>query len=107
MKQAVGQRLTDSSLAGTWRLFARPRRGRRHEITELRGVPLLPDSMSFSDPFGPKTMALPIPQVSIYDRLGVGDLAWLQKKASIDLIYQGPIPENYPFGSDRGALRRD
>lgn len=75
------------------------RHGRRPvNISVFRGVPVKIPEGSFSDPFGPKALSLTFPTVSILEQLGVGDLYWAVKGANIDLVWDGEIPEDYPYG---------
>src|SRR4051812_10011560 len=92
----------DSSPAGGWWVFARPRGRPIAEVSYCRGAPTLLGEFSFEDPGGPKDLNLTFPSISPFDRLGYGDLYWLQKKVSIDIIWAGTLPAVYPFGRYTG-----
>lgn len=108
LQHSIPHRLTDFADGGGWWVFARPKNQPVADITFLRGVPVLAGDFSFSDPYGPKDMTLVFPQISIFDKLGYGDLYWLRKKVSIDVIWAGPdlgipLPAAYPFGNAGGS----
>lgn len=60
------------------------------DATKVRGVPTKISGISFSDPFGPKSLALTFPAVTMFDKLGLGDLYWLVKHADVRLTWTGP-----------------
>lgn len=86
------------SIAGYWRVVARQAYQAPVDATMFRGVPVKVGDFSFSDPFGPKDMTLVFPQVTIFDARGQGDLSWMVKDVNVDVIWEGALPANYPFG---------
>lgn len=97
-------RPVDTSSAGSWKIIFRvPGKG-PVDLSTLRGAPVLLQNFSFSDPFGPKDASLLFPQVSHFDRRGMGDLIALQPKISVDFVWTpaAPLPAAYPFGAGLG-----
>lgn len=47
------------------------------DVSLFRGVPVLWESISWADPFGPERASWTFPQITSYEQLGVGDLAWI------------------------------
>lgn len=80
---------------GYFRIFARPPGGFRREITLFRGAPVTPGSVSLADPFTEQTAQLALPQVTIFDTPGSGDLDWLVPDTDIDIVFQNT--GNYEF----------
>ena len=96
----------DQSAAGAWRIVAYPRNLPMVDATVLRGEPTKINGYSFSDPFGPKEMSLTFPTVSIFDRLGMGDLFWLRRHTDIDIIWDSPLPPDFtPLRGTQNALK--
>lgn len=73
---------------GYFRIFARPPGGVRREITIFRGAPIVVTSAVFADPFTHQTASIDLPQVTIFDNPGTGDLDWLVPDAQIDIVFQ-------------------
>ena len=86
------------AVAGYWRVIAHPPYGDPVDATIFRGIPVKVGDFSFTDPFGPKDMTLVFPQVTIFDARGQGDLSWMVKDVNVDVIWEGDLPANYPFG---------
>lgn len=84
---------------GGFQIVARPPYGAPVDVTMFRGQPVEIGDISFDDPFGPKSLSLHLPQITYYDQLGHGDLAWLTKNTNVDVYWQGPLPTAYPFGT--------
>lgn len=78
---------TQESL-GYFRLFARPPGGIRREITIFRGAPVRMENASFTDPFTHETASISLPQVTVFDNPGQGDLDWLVVNCDIDIMWQ-------------------
>lgn len=85
----------DQSLAGYWRFVARPRGKEPVDISAVRGIETSIGRMVTADPFGPKEMTLVLPMVSIFDRLGEGDLWWCRRHVDIDVIWEGDLPAGF------------
>ena len=79
---------SDSTLLGYFRVFAQPLGGKRQEITMFRGAPISVDSFSTQDPFSEQAAQLTLPQVTIFDNPGQGDLNWLKPNTNIDIVWQ-------------------
>lgn len=87
--------LVKSDFAGEWRLFAKPPGGVPLDVTYFRGVPTDLLQMSNTDPFGPQQLSIRFPAISIYDRVGQGELDWLDKGTDFDLEWVGTLPAGY------------
>jgi hypothetical protein len=96
VQREVIAHLVNSGVAGHWRITARPYGGAPEDITWLRGAPVTIGEFSFADPCGPQGMTLTLPQVTIFDRLGAGELDWVVKHTDIDVTWTGAIPAAYP-----------
>ena len=83
---------------GTWKLTVRPTGGAPVDLFFFRGLPSQLASFELEDPFGPSTMSFTVPGITIFDRLGQGDLKWVEADADVDLVYIGSKPAGYPFG---------
>ena len=88
----------NTEVAGYWRVVARPPGGAPVDITMFRGSPTAIGEVSFADPFGPVSMSISLPQVTLFDAIGQGDLSWLTKHIDVDVIWEGELPPGYPFG---------
>ena len=94
--------MVDNTIAGTWRLHTRPSKGLpTQDVTYFRDIPTTIGAFSWEDPYGPKTMSLTFPKVTIFDRVGFGELEWLEAFADFDLVYTGALPAGYPYTSFR------
>jgi len=71
--------------SGYFRLTATPPGGEAVDITIVRGMPTQLVSWGFADPFGPSTLQIDLPHISILDTAGEGDLKWLVADSNIDL----------------------
>jgi len=78
----------DNNLIGYFRIFAKPPGGLRREITMFRGAPITISNLSTSDPFTDTVGSLDLPQVTIFDTPGQGDLDWLVPDSDIDVVWQ-------------------
>ena len=87
---------TQESL-GYFRLFARPPGGIRREITIFRGAPVRMENASFTDPFTHETASISLPQVTVFDNPGEGDLDWLVANCDIDIVWQNTGPYAYDW----------
>ena len=86
-----------STAGGRWRVWARPPGGARREVTYVRGLPVVIDTMSESDPFGWESANIGLPMVWVFDHVGVGDLDWLVAGADVDIVWEGALPAGYPY----------
>jgi hypothetical protein len=82
---------------GRWRIWAKPAGHEPIEVTWVRGVPTQLGDYSTADPFGPQTASLTFPSVTMYDRLGDGELAWLAPEVDFEIAWDGPLPAGYPY----------
>lgn len=85
----------EDSLAGIWRVIARPYGRQAVDITWVRGVPTKIGDFSFTDPYGPKAMSLEFPGLTIFDEFGAGDLHWLAPEVDVDVVWDGPLPDGF------------
>ena len=79
---------SESSSLGYFRIFAKPPGGKRREITIFRGAPVHMDRVSSSDPFSHQSAGISLPQVTVWDNPGQGDLDWLVPDSDIDIVFQ-------------------
>jgi len=96
MSSLTAQR-SEFSQVGYFRIYARPPGGTRREITIFRGTPVVVGSATTTDPFSEQTASLELPQVTMWDNLGDGDLDWCVPDADIDIVFQpmGPYTFNW------------
>ena len=73
---------------GYFRIFVRPPGGYRREITVFRGAPVRVDGVTTQDPFTDVTASLALPQVTVFDTPGEGDLGWLVPDTDVDIVFQ-------------------
>ena len=99
IQREIHAELSDIHQAGYWRIIAKPHAAAVKDVTMLRGVPIQIGDFSDADPFGPQAMSLVLPQVSIFDALGFGELDWLRKSVDIDVLWLGELPAGYPAKS--------
>jgi hypothetical protein len=78
----------DSEAVGYFRIFAKPPGGSRREVTIFRGAPVILTSAVFGDPFTHQTAQLDLPQVTLFDNPGEGDLDWLCADSDIDIVWE-------------------
>jgi hypothetical protein len=97
LQRPVRAQINDD-VAGHWRVVARGANGAYLDITIFRGAPTVVGEFGFTDPFGATTMSINFPQVSIFDAIGTGDLKWVFRHVDVDVIWQGYLPPDYPFG---------
>lgn len=83
--------------SGGWRVYLTPPGGERVEVTEVRGVVTEIGELEDTDPFSWQDTTLTFAGLTIWDRLGEGELAWCAKDANVDIEWDGPIPEGYPY----------
>jgi hypothetical protein len=79
---------TESQSLGYFRIFAKTPSGKRKEITIFRGAPIVLTSAVFGDPFTHQTAQISLPQVTLFDNPGKGDLDWLSPNSDIDIVWQ-------------------
>lgn len=85
----------DTSSAGHWRIVASPPYAAPVEISRFRGVETKVTGMSYADPFGPQAMNILLPGVTLFDRLGAGDLHWVNRFTNVDAYWEGDLPAGY------------
>jgi len=73
---------------GYYRVFAQPPGGHRREITIFRGAPVRLMSATTQDPFTEVNAQIALPQVTLFDNPGSGDLDWLVADCDIDIEFQ-------------------
>lgn len=83
--------------AGVWRVWARRPGHEPVELTWFRGVPTSIGDWTDGDPYGPLSASLTFPKVTIFDRLGVGELSWAAPEVDFDIVWDGPLPAAYPY----------
>lgn len=79
---------SDSTSLGYFRIFATPPSGDRREITIFRNAPVILEAATTTDPFTDSTAQLSLPQVTVFDSPGNGDLDWLVPDCDIDIVFQ-------------------
>jgi hypothetical protein len=83
---------SESESLGYFRIFAKPPGGPRREITIFRNAPIVLANCSFGDPFTHQTAQINLPQVTVFDNPGQGDLDWLVADCDIDVVWQNTGP---------------
>lgn len=83
--------VTNTQIAGGFRVFVSPPVGARVEISMFRGAPVMVTQWSFADPFSEEVAVLSCPQITAFDTPGSGDLGWLVGGSDVDIIWQ-PMP---------------
>ena len=96
MTAPTAQLATPGLVAGYWRVLAYPANSVPIDITFFRGAATKITSMTFSDPGGPKSATIVLPAITIFDKIGQGDLWWLSPEINIDIVWAGSLPPNYP-----------
>jgi hypothetical protein len=79
---------SEQETLGYFRIFATPPGQRQREITMFRGVPVKIGTVSTQDPFTESTASLVLPQVTVFDTPGSGDLDWLVPSSDIDIVWE-------------------
>jgi hypothetical protein len=102
VQRPIHSALTNNAIAGYWRVVVYPRWGVPLDVAMFRGVPAQMGSMSFTDPFGPKSFSIRFPQITIFDKAGEGELHWLKAFHNVDIIWNGDVPPDFPF--ERGVI---
>jgi hypothetical protein len=82
---------------GYFRIFATPPGGFRRDITLFRGAPIRLDNAVTADPFSHVTASLSLPQVTVFDNPGEGDLDWLVPDCDIDIVWQNTGPYDFQW----------
>lgn len=86
--RALTAQPTDVSPLGYFRIFAQPPGGVRREITIFRDAPIVVENCSFQDPFSEQTAQISLPQVTIFESPGEGDLDWMVPNSNIDIVWE-------------------
>jgi hypothetical protein len=73
---------------GFFRIFATPPGSFSREITLFRDAPVQIGNVVTQDPFTEVTAGLTLPQVTVFDAPGEGDLDWLVPNSDIDIVWQ-------------------
>jgi hypothetical protein len=89
--------------AGFWRVIATRQGYPAVDITTVRGQPTQITNLTFTDPFGPQAVTLNFPAITFMDARGQGDLTWCIHDVDIDIVWDGPLPMNYPYPEFRWA----
>lgn len=97
MREITGRRASSTPVGG-WRVIAKPAYGAAVNLTTFRGAPASVGANTFTDPFGAEMLSLTFEEVGLFDLLGFGDLDWAVADTNIDLVWDGPLPDSYPFG---------
>lgn len=74
--------------------------GARKDVTIYRNVPTQLVNYTNADPFGDSTCQINFPQITIFDEIGAGDLAWLHDFADVDIYLVPPSAPDPTTGSD-------
>ena len=85
-----------SGVSGSWRIQASVAGGRTVDVTYFRRVQTLIGNWTREDPFGPKTLQLTFPAITLFDALGAAELDFLRPFTDFDLVWNGPLPAGYP-----------
>lgn len=101
MSQNLTATQASAAVQGKWVLTAHPPRRTTLDITWVRGIITKISSWSWKDPYGPERLTLVFPAVTIFDKLGEGELDFLCKGANLDLNWVGNVPTGYPNGGWR------
>lgn len=88
---------SDSTPIGYFRIFAQPPGGVRREITLLRGAPVILNTATTQDPFTEGTAQITLPQVTLFDSPGDGDLDWLVEDCDIDIVWENTGPYEFDW----------
>lgn len=104
-QRGIGPIPWDTHYLGDWHLHARAPYKTPQDVSFFRGAPIKLGSFSFADPFGPSDLQIQLPQVTLYDAIGTGDLDWIAPGANLDLIWGGSLPSNYSVGTRTSAFR--
>lgn len=94
-------RVVDNREVGRWEIYAYPvslkdnRQRSRIPITQVRGIPTVISSLTFTEPFGPGEAMLSFPGVTPLEPVGFGsqDLWWMQPDMDIDITWTCTDPQ--------------
>jgi hypothetical protein len=97
---APNVRLIDNKPSGVWTVVIHPvlpndhTRRKEVDISRVRGIPTVINSVTFTEPFGPAEASLTFPAVSPLEPLGFGsqDLWWLQPDADVEIYWTPTDP---------------
>ena len=86
--------------------------GERFDLTTLRGAPVEMGAMSFTDPFSYESFSFRLPQVSMMDRPGHGDLRWMRPNSMVMIqllrdAESGVVQWNSPPARGLQTFRRE
>jgi hypothetical protein len=79
---------TIHTAGGRFRVIIDPLVGPAVDATIVRELPTLVDSMGTADPFGPTSVQVSFPGVTLLDQIGGGDLWWMVPEANIDIVWE-------------------
>lgn len=94
---AVVATQTAAQDAGNWRITARRPGYQPVDVTYVRGVPTQIGEWKEQSPFGWSSVSLTFGGVTMYDRIGQGDLFWLAPEVNFDIEWVGSLPDGYPY----------
>lgn len=95
----VVSNVTRSTLGRFQIVFSTPG-GSKKDVTFFRGVPTELLTYTNADPFGDSTCQIRFPQVTIFDEIGQGELAWLHDFSDVDIYLVPPGAPNPAGGTD-------
>lgn len=104
VQRAISTSALQGTIAGHWRVIAKPWGAPAVDITMFRGAPTQIGNFGFADPFGPQDMDLTFEQVTVFEELGVGDLFWCSKHVDVDVVWVGPLPLGWKRWSFEGYI---
>ena len=96
----------DSGEAGYFQIIATAPDGSQIDLTFFRDVPAQVSAFTFSEPFGDETLSVVFPKVTLFDRLGDGDLNWLTRGTDIEIRWRIPST-SYETSATVTAMRQD
>jgi hypothetical protein len=90
--------VVDNSPLGFFQVLVTTPAGLRQDVTFFRGIPVQVSGLGTSDPFGDSTASIEFPQITMFDKLGYGDLDWLVPYSSVDIRWVSPSDDpNNPW----------
>jgi len=95
----LSARKTADSDFGYFQIKATTIAGNSTDITTFRDIPTNIVEMSTRDPFGDASCSLSLPQITVFDSPGVGDLFWLRPYTNIDIRWVPPEGRKKKVGS--------